>query len=219
MRIEDIKAWGEAKMRWTDENPLECGFRYYHGLRVASIAESLAAERGQAYHRETLFIGAFLHDVGKAGYTGPDHGPRGAKLIRDGALHLIDEQMHDVVLNIVANHYMRPGSSWLQGKDVPELYYETLLVQDADILDHFGATAVWTALRWSVHEGRNQSETIEGYHGGWLDEARRSLNFAESRLQLERRVRLQDLFYEAWRREQDGLSTEIHFVTGDERDE
>lgn len=221
MRIEDIMAWGEAKMRYTDEYPLERGFRYHHGLRVAGIAEQLAEELGRDYDRETLFLSAYLHDVGKAGYSGPDHGPRGAELIRSEALTLFDSRLHEGVLNAVANHYMRPNSSWLEGSVAPTLYYETLLVQDADILDHFGVNALWSAIRWSAHEGLGVLDTIEKYNGEakWQDEARRSLNFGPSRAELARRIRLQDSIYAAWLREQEGPFMAMNTLTGDEQND
>jgi uncharacterized protein len=217
MRIEDIMAWAEAKMRWSDESPLECGFRYFHGLRVADIARMLAESRSEEYDQQTLFLGAFLHDVGKAGYRGPDHGPRGAEMICREAMHMIAEKQREGICNAVANHYMRPRSSWLRGREVPELRYETLLVQDADILDHFGVVALWTAIRWSVQEGRNQLETIDRYYGdaAWLEEASQSLNFAESREELAKRIALQETIYDSWRREQAGIMG-AKLVTGDE---
>ena len=125
------------------------------------------------------------------------------------------------MLNIIANHYMRPNSPHSRGKELPHLPYETLIVQDADILDHFGANALWLDIRRSVAEARNQAETIDFYYcdTAWQTEAQQSVNFTESRIELLRRIRFQETIYEEWRLEQQGLLVFEDTAMGDERND
>ena len=145
MFVDKILSWGTEKMKFTNETPLEVGYRYYHGLRSAKLAVALAEGMGLEVDRDVLYVGSFLHDVGKAGNRGPDHGPRGAELIRAEIPHLFSATELELVLSMVSNHYMRPNGKHFEGKKIPVFPAEVLLIQDADTLDHFGCNAVWLA--------------------------------------------------------------------------
>ena len=190
MYVDKIVSWGTEKMKFTDEAPLETGYRYYHGLRTAKLAVALADGMGLEVGHELLYVGGFLHDVGKAGYRGPDHGPRGAELIRSEIPHLFSISELELVLSMVSNHYMRPNSKHFDGKEKPVLPAEVLLIQDADTLDHFGCNAVWLGYHWSVHHTRNQQETIDFYNTDdlfWRQSALNWLNYDLSRQELAHR--------------------------------
>ena len=140
-------------MLQADESPLEPGYRWYHGVRTAKLAGLLAEQMQLDVDKDILELGGLLHDVGKAGYRGPDpHGIRGARLIRAEIAHLFPPDKLERVASIVANHYQRPNSKYWRGKEAPEFPAEVLLVQDADILDHLGANAIWLAFRYGAKE-------------------------------------------------------------------
>lgn len=210
MDIERILAWGEAKMRFANDAPLEPGYRYYHGLRVARLAVELAQAMQLRIDPDVLFVGGFLHDVGKAGYNGPDHGPRGAELIRAEIAHLFSADELDGVTAIVANHYMRPNSHHFAGRERPVLAAEVLLVQDADLIDHFGSNGIWLAFHWSAHHGRNQQESLDFYHGqdvSWRREALESVNYELSRDEIASRMDRAAQFMSFWQIEEKGELT------------
>ena len=58
----------------------------------------------------------------------------------------MDAEELEAVAQIVLHHYDRPNSIWFEGKEKPEWTPDILLVQDADVLDHFG-------VRITDHEG------------------------------------------------------------------
>jgi len=210
MDRQKILAWGAEKMRFAHDAPLEPGYRYYHGLRVARLAVELARTMQLRIDQEALFVGGFLHDVGKAGYNGPDHGPRGAELIRAEIAHLFNAHELDGVTAIVANHYMRPNSHHFAGRERPVFPAEVLLVQDADLIDHFGSNGIWLAFRWSVYHGRNQQESLDFYHGqdvSWRREALESVNFAVSRDEIASRMGRAAQFMSYWQLEEKGELT------------
>lgn len=207
MNVDKIMSWGTERMKFTDETPLETGFRHYHGMRVASLAVALAERMGLEVSRDILYIGGFLHDVGKAGYRGPDHGPRGAELIKAEIPHLFSPNELQFVTTIVANHYMRPNSKHFECKDKPHFQTEVLLVQDADTIDHFGSNGIWLAFRWSVQEKRSPQDEIDYYNTGvtkWSKEAMDGLNYDLCRQELQHRTSRMDEFFSYWQKEELG---------------
>jgi len=198
MDKERIQAWALAKMQFAAESPLESGYRYYHGQRTGHLALSLADGMGLAVDRDVAFIGALLHDVGKATCSGLGHGAQGAEIIRAEIADLFTVKELDAVCNVVANHYHRPNSRYYVGLPKPVFPTEVLLVQDADTLDHFGANAVWLAMHWATAEDLTEQQSIEYYRNEaskWREEARQGLNFALSRHELKARIAYADAFF------------------------
>lgn len=211
MDITAIKAWAKTKMLQTDDSPLEPGYRWYHGVRTAKLAGYLASQMQLEVDEDVLEIGGLLHDIGKAGYSGPEpHGPRGARIIREEAAQLFTPDTLERVTAIVANHYQRPNSKHWRGKKAPEFPAETLLVQDADIIDHLGANAVWLAFRYGAAQLRNQEAAIQRFHQvdpPWHEESLASLNYTISRRELEHRLQFLEHFYSQWELEEQGELT------------
>lgn len=208
MDREGIMLWGAAKMKFADATPLERGYRYYHGLRTAALAGALARAENLSVRHEELYIGAFLHDVGKADYPGEGHGPRGQELIEAEIAHLFAPAELKLVGSIVKSHYARHQDSALP--------LEALLVQDADAIDHFGSNAVWLAFHWAKHQGRTQAETMQFYHKedrAWRERALGGLNFALSRNEMLYRLERIEHFFSHWAKEETGLLTLPHGLT------
>jgi len=210
MEREGIIDWALAKMQMAEEYPLEKGYRYHHGLRTALVALSLAEGMNIAVNRDVLYIGGLLHDVGKAVCKGLGHGRAGAETIRAEIAGLFTAVELEAVCNIVANHYCRPNSKYYEGQVKPVFPIEVLLVQDADILDHFGANAIWLALHWAAAEGRTRQQSIKFYReqdAKWHAEARQGLNFPLSRRNLEERIAYSDAFFARLAEEAEGKLT------------
>ncbi|MGI6357219.1 MAG: HD domain-containing protein [Bacillota bacterium] len=208
MQWEAVIEWGKGKMLRSDEAPLEIGYRWHHGRRVANLALELARVEALTVDREVLYIGALLHDVGKAGYQGKEHGPRGARLIEEQIPHLFGRDELRQVTSIVANHYQRPKSKYLRDQPHPGWPPEVLLVQDADTLDHFGANGIWINHHWAALERRNQAESIARYYGvekAWRQEALQALNYPAAVEELKQRIAFMDSFMRHWQREEQGL--------------
>lgn len=210
MDKEAIVAWAKTRMLATDEAPLETGYRYYHGLRVATLTLKLAKVESLEVNEELLFIGALLHDVGKAGDQSKEHGPRGAELIRKQISDLFDPDELERVIQIVACHYLRPKSKYMRDKPDPGWPAEVLLAQDADVLDHFGANGIWIAHHWAAVEKRTQASSIERHHvddEAWKQESRQSINYPTALAELEHRIVFMEEFVQQWEREERGQLT------------
>ncbi len=206
-----IIAWAKNKMSAADESPLEPGYRWYHGVRTAKLACHLATHMRLNIDIDALELGGLLHDIGKAGYRGPEpHGPRGAEIIRQETAHLFSPAELELVATIVANHYERPKSKYWRHKEPPSFPAEVLLVQDADILDHMGANAIWLAFHYGAGEGFSQAAAIQRFFAfdpPWYEESLASLNFDISRRELEHRLSFVRSFYRQWEKETDGELT------------
>lgn len=211
MDMEAIKTWAKRRMLEVDENPLEPGYRWHHGVRTSKLAVYLAKQMQLEVDYDVLELGGLLHDVGKVGYRGPEpHGPRGANIIRREIAHLFSPEKLERVIAIVANHYERPKSKYWRGRKAPDFPPEVLLVQDADIIDHMGANAIWLAFHYGTVEQRNQEAAIQRFYQvdpPWHEECLTSLNYEISHRELEHRLNFVHHFYQQWEREEGGELT------------
>ena len=195
--------------------PLEPGYRLHHGLRVGGLAVSLGKRLGVPRSQlDELYVAGVVHDVGKSGYRGTDaHGPRGEAIVRARLTEWLTQDEMERVARMVAHHYERPRSHWYKGRTPPQWSDDILILQDADILDHYGMTFVWSALLKARKDGLSPIEMLDTF---WRskrerdvrDESYRSLNFKESRVELKLRFEKAELFFRALFEEQTGEFTE-----------
>ena len=204
MDIPSILSWARSRMERADDSPLELGYRLHHGERVGAIAASLAERVCPGAAPSELYrIAGVVHDVGKAGYRGPvPHGPRGAQILRAEAAQWFEPEELDFVCLMVENHYARPLSRWYEGKEKPVWPAPVLVIQDADLLDHFGTNYFWITFHHAIAKGEGPDRFFASYTEpgtrrglGWVQDSRRSLNFEESRRELDRRQSLAEAFY------------------------
>jgi hypothetical protein len=211
MDKEAILRWAQRRMAGADDGPLEPGYRYHHGLRVAAIAVGLAERLSLVSDSEVLYVSGVLHDVGKSGYEGESpHGPRGEEIIRAEAASWFTPDELERVGRMVARHYARPRSRWYEGQEQKPVWPdEVLILQDADILDHFGCNHVWQAFLWAKHLRQSPQDTLAYYWRNpreleWRTEARRALNFDLSRSEFDIRLARSDAFCREFAMEQAG---------------
>ncbi|MGI5870120.1 MAG: HD domain-containing protein [Kiritimatiellia bacterium] len=201
MNIEAIRARAVEKMTGIPEPPCEPGYRLHHGQRVEALALDIAQREKLDVNRDHLAIGALLHDIGKATTReNESHGEKGADIVRAEFADLMDADDLEAVAQIVLHHYDRPNSIWFDGKDKPAWPKEILIVQDADMLDHFGVPGIWLTLHWAAHKDFTPARTntdwfTSEYMCSWRREARRSINFTASRRMLELRIAQMDDFF------------------------
>ncbi|MGE5653666.1 MAG: HD domain-containing protein [Bacillota bacterium] len=207
MNSEAIIAWAQQKMLHTDEAPLERGYRYRHGKRVGMIAQRLVEQLGVSVHRELLFVGGLLHDVGKAGDRSTGHGSRGADLIAKEIPHLFTPDELDLVTKMVRNHCMRGNSPRQTEHERPLYPAEVLIIQDADTLDHFGTEGIRLAILWNAHHRRDAAGSVRYYNerdSKWRQEASEGMNYELSREILRKRIQRADEFFDAMAQAEEG---------------
>lgn len=204
MDITAITTWAHSRMERADDSPLELGYRLHHGERVGKLAAELAQRVCPGEAPEELYrIAGLVHDVGKAGYRGPEpHGPRGEAILRAEASAWFTPEELELVCLMVANHYARPLSRWYEGVEKPVWPKPVLVIQDADLLDHFGSNYFWITYHHAIAKGESPDRFFASYTEpgtrrglGWVQDSRRSLNFEESRQELDRRQELAKAFY------------------------
>ena len=177
----------------------EKGYTFYHGLRVAKLALSL---RGQIpaeieVDERLLFVAALFHDVAKGNEP---HGPHGAVAVRRLLADQLTGEQLDAAGRIVREHNRRKKSRscWVASR----------IVQDADMLDHFGSHGMWLCLHYSASHGRSDSQTLKYYNSrenlACQAKCRKALNFEISRLSFDRRIAVERQFMDRLAEEADG---------------
>lgn len=201
IQSEAIAERAIQQMARIPEPPYEPGYRLHHGQRVAKLAQQIATSENLPVHSERLAAGALLHDIGK--FQCPkdaSHAVQGAEIVRTHYCDLASSEDLEAIAQIVLHHYDRPLSMWFENKEKPSWCPEILVVQDADVLDHFGLSGIWLSLHWACHHAFSPLQAAENwFHSehlcSWRTEARRSLNYATSRRMLELRIAEMDDFF------------------------
>ncbi len=166
----------------------EAGYIYHHGVRVAALAEALAVRVDEPLDvpADVLYAGAILHDVGKG--LRP-HAETGAAVVRDRLAAMADAATVEAVARIVGMHCRRGEPAGVAER----------LVQDADILDHFGAQQVWLNFHYSAAHDRDGHAALayirSAEHAAYAGGCRQALNFTAARAEFDRRRRFEAAFF------------------------
>jgi uncharacterized protein len=137
-----------------------------------------------------------FHDVGKGA---PAHQEVGARLVAELLVEVCDAAELEQVARLVGMHNRRgqPGCTTAER-----------IVQDADVLDHFGAMSVWMAFHWNAAHEDPPEEWIAYYQSEdnqkYIASARASLNFPASIEAMDRRLAVESRFLDEFREELDG---------------
>jgi len=189
-----------AAMAGRKDHPArERGYTFHHGLRTARIALRLAGLIDEAVGtpQDVLFAGALFHDVGKA--VEPHNETGAARVGELLAGELAAEQLA-LVQRIVREHNRRAHAD--------ECCTAGRVVQDADVLDHFGTQSVWLCFHWQcTHEG-SCDDALAFYDGpanrDYLEGSRRALNFEAARRIYDERVAFERAFFDRFAAEAAG---------------
>ena len=106
----------------------------------------------------------------------------------------------DRIARLVREHNQRRQAS--------ECLPASRILQDADILDHYGAQNVWLGVFWAAFHRRTAEQTIH-YHledegPAYHARIRKLLNYAKSRKAFDARVAVSDAFFRRLRAECEG---------------
>lgn len=154
----------------------EVGAAYFHGLRVANGAVALRRRLTEDASMDDLLRAAgMFHDVAKG--IEP-HDETGAALtewlLRD---ELTEDELRTVCRLIREHDRRRPGTD-------ENTLWEKIL-QDADILDHYGGQGVWMSCTWYAYNGQQEMAQLPVFYEtdwpGQIEKHRALLNFPESK--------------------------------------
>lgn len=167
----------------------ETGFTYDHGLRVSRLALALRRRLfpNDASFDDVLRCAALFHDLGKG--VG-EHGHTGAVLARDALGDLLPPAQLDTVCHLISVHNKRR----LGGEGYSPA---ARLLQDADLLDHYGSCEVWLNVSVCRHLGQHFHQALDFYKNAWPAQTahdRELLNFDLSRQIFDDKVAFSNLY-------------------------
>lgn len=160
----------------------ERGFIYYHCERVAKISIHLRKELfpDDSSLDDRIYVGALFHDVAKG--IEPHH-QTGSALIRTLLQEECTGEELDDIADIIRYHNTR------HQEDLP---FHIKIVQDADVMDHFGSLEIWLKFVYSGHMNENVFDAIRLWESEeykkYLENSRHSLNYERSREIFDRKV-------------------------------
>jgi hypothetical protein len=83
------------------------------------------------------------------------------------------------------------------------------VIQDADVLDHFGAQNIWLSFHYNAAHEETPSQCLEYYrsekHRRFVEQARAGLNFEVSRGAMDRRLGIEQEFLARFAQENEGV--------------
>lgn len=176
----------------------EKGFIYYHGLRVSKLSiklrQILLPEDNS--HDDIITIAGLFHDITKG--IEP-HGKHGAVLIKDILKEHCSENEINEIAQIIYCHQLRK---------IDNDYSEYIkIVQDADILDHFGSIEIWMNFQYYAHKDEPMCNSLEFYNTEFNSNAakcRESLNYDISKKLFDDKVAFVHSFVDRFKKEANG---------------
>ncbi|MDF2840232.1 MAG: hypothetical protein K0Q99_1004 [Clostridia bacterium] len=151
----------------------ETGFIYYHGARVANLVinlRKLVLPEDRSMD-EILQAAAYFHDIAKG--IEP-HSKYGAVLVKEILQDLCTAEELEQIAELISCHAHRKIRKYNS--------YEMLL-QDADLLDHFGTIELWMNFCYSAIDDKNIDFSLYYYDTEFkqiADKNRSLLNFGVS---------------------------------------
>ena len=175
MNLEEIRGLAFKHMGKRKAHPYrEQGFIYYHGQRVGAIALHLRKRifPQQSNLDDVISAASWFHDLGKG--IEP-HWEYGALLAREILAPYCTPVELEQIAEIIGSHTLRK-----QGDSYPDY---VKLVQDADILDHFGTVEIWLNFFHSAYSEGTMLDSVRFYkeeYSGHAQIVRQLLNYSES---------------------------------------
>jgi uncharacterized protein len=171
----------EIMMQMISHERREPGWAFRHGMRTANLALWLRARLfpADAWMDDTLYAAALFHDCAKDDEA--DHGAAGAERAMEYLRGIAEDQILPIVKSAIHAHNKR-------GEPCSEL---EKLLQDADIIDHFGTIEVWLNVSYSVLGGEGPERSLDFYDHYWdgtVRDLRGLLNFDLARSIFDDRV-------------------------------
>lgn len=199
MNLENMKELafkylGERKAHHNREK----GFIYYHGQRTAKIAVKLREHLlpGDSSRDDIIMAACYFHDVAKG--IEP-HGQYGAVLAKELLKGACEPWEIDEIAELIRCHQLRKS-----GEPFSEY---AKIVQDADILDHYGTIEIWMNFQYYAYEDAPMQESVEFYMKHFkehVDHIRGLLNYDLSMRIFDDKIRFQWDFFKRFALEAQG---------------
>jgi len=160
----------------------EKGGIFYHGQRTANLALELHKKvLPDDKSHDILTVAAWFHDCAKGIEPHAEYGTVVAKHALKDFLSNIEL---DEVCNLIALHCARKPNE-------NDYTHYTKLLQDADLLDHFGTYEIWMNIQYHSHTSGSIEDMIDWYNENHLKHVnrfRKMLNYDLSKEIYDERV-------------------------------
>ena len=191
VKVESILA---ALLKKSDVQQFrENGYVYYHGKRVAGLALQIFTTVKNNCGQEVLdrlYIAALMHDIGKGR---KHHAMVGSKMVPKVLGRELDKQEIEDIQRLIREHNLR------ERPNICEL--DSKALQDADVLDHFGAQGIWLSVYYTAKNGGDQKDMLRYYrskeHKDYVEDKFYGLNFDISKKMFNERYAHQKNFLNA----------------------
>jgi len=176
----------------------EVGYLLHHGQRTAEIALRLCEviDNNEEVNGDILYAAALFHDIGKG--INP-HAETGAELARTLLSEVCSPVECEQIASLIRQHNKRAQQQTPLAAGI---------LQDADILDHFGAQAVWLCCLYNGYTEKGPHGALAYYESEenalYLQRSRALLNYDYSREVFDRRLEVEQSFFKRFREEMDG---------------
>lgn len=193
---EKVKAAEQIATRFMgDRYRADGGMTYTlgHGLRVMRLCGRIADSpelAGAQIDRESMFIAAIFHDVGRE-LDFENHCESGGEFVAKELAGVLDGAQLEKTASMVKFHN-RPVN------------VETQIIHDADLIDRIGANFVWRAIHHSAHHRQDPRSTLEWYERDkdqWESDYEDWAIFQIAKREIRRRIDFMDSFFEEMLRE------------------
>ena len=184
------------KVHWSGEK----GYKLYHGERVAKLALALKKyilTNDSGEYDDIMTVAAWFHDNM---HGEKEHSLAGAERAKILLTDYCSEYEMREIYDIIYRHDDRHSN-----RDEFSVY--TKIQQDADHLDHIGASMIWTEFLYALHNRKNIFETIEkleDMQNMFSTGTEAELNFDISKKICRERIEFSRLFLERFRIEGTG---------------
>lgn len=176
----------------------EKGFIYYHGLRVSKVAINLRKmilPEDRSYD-EILIVASLFHDVAKG--IEP-HGTYGSVLVKEILKDYCTEEEINKISELIYHHSLRKMDS--------EYSDYIKIIQDADMLDHFGSIEVWMDFLYNAYKDASMYKALEFYENEYdaeVNKCRALLNYDIAVKIFDEKVEFTRSFIHRFRKEAEG---------------
>lgn len=171
-----------------------------HCIRSAELALQLRQAAGLPETLDELvYTAALFHDVSHDSAEHNGHAAAGAKRMRQLLTSVVGDTLLEQAVQIVHIHDDRKPEDGRSDA--------AHLVQDADMIDHFGTLCIWATFGYSALHGRNLQDSLEHLQRdrekciGYI----KLMHFEVSRAELSRRLNAQQAFFELAQKEASGM--------------
>lgn len=147
MEMEKIKEIAISEMKHKSSHPFkEPGNKYYHGQRVGQLVCNLCKALSYNGDTDVLVAAAWFHDI----CNGTEqHEALGAEKTFSLLRNLCTEEEAAAVRDLIAVH---------DSRELAGLPMAAQILQDADLLDHFGTFEVWNTVQYALKEELSMTE-------------------------------------------------------------